>query len=371
MFSGLIKKSSPKKYPKPSILGDSQIETDTSQYIHMLGNFIAKNYDSPATSSNMRDEGQDPAPEAKPGFDEPAPLAEHPAETQDDIEADPTAEDDDIEADSTAEDEEEYILEPLKERPRRNIQLKDVVSANEEWDDKWENFLMTERQAIGMVIRREVTKITDRLLASIEEEKGDSGVWEVCTQQVFSIVHFLDQTDEPFKVAPTGIEIPPILPAELVIPELYPKLLLQVFRMLTTYFPDSPILGQFRSAVKAQGQESTFFAVSPALYDEMVIFFWDHAKDLSGVVSFLHDMHNGGLDPSQTVHHLLRRIVKERREDMKSVADGEKHEFWDIPSNRAAFEELDGPFGWVERSKAQSYQKRSKNRLPLPRFRHS
>ncbi|KAJ6164049.1 hypothetical protein N7470_002721 [Penicillium chermesinum] len=264
-----------------------------------------------------------------------------------------------------AEPQAELPKQPPKQPPGSPITLKDIKAADEVWNDEWENPSIEERQAINMVIRREVTKITEKLLTSIQQDKGDSGVWEVCTQQVFSMMHSLDQgSSAPSALSPSSpetardrIDIPAILPADIVIAELYPKLLLQVFRMLGTYFPDSPILGQFRPSIYLLRRV-------PALYDEMVIFYWNRDKDLTAVVSFLQDMENAGLDPSKAVRKLLRDIVRQQREDMKAGPNSERRAFWEIPQNRAAFEELVGPFGWLEKSKGTG----RRNRLPIPKM---
>lgn len=267
----------------------------------------------------------------------------------------------------------EEELETPAESSSGLIRLKDIHPANDPWNDEWENRSIEEKEAIDMVVRREVAKISDRLFESIQEEKGDAGIWEVCNQQVFSMMHSLDRnhipssTESSTKAAPDAIDIPRILPVESVVAELYPKLLLRVFRILGTYFPDSPIIGQFRTTMRAQGKASIFFGVSPALYDEMIIFSWTNGHDITAVVSLLHDMDNAGVTPSDTVRQLLGQIVQKHKVDMRSVSKGGRHAFWDEPQNRAAFEELTGPFGWTEKS----HSRQRRTRLKIPTFRSS
>lgn len=240
-----------------------------------------------------------------------------------------------------------------------------------------EEAVITVKDAVEMVVKHEARKIESELFHAIEENRGDMGLWEVCKERIFTMLQHLDETvttteqqpsgagsssDAPLKTKTeqTGVKrssgplnIPDVVPVSPVVATLYPKTLLIAFRLLNTHYPDSPLISQFRSIIKAQGRSSAVLGTSRALYDEMIYFYWHGCHDLPAVVSFLNDMDLHGLNPSFKSRQLLQDIVRRRFRDLKDArASGEEdHPLWDLPPTRKAFEELCGPGGWLHRLK--------------------
>ncbi|KAF3388723.1 hypothetical protein F1880_004345 [Penicillium rolfsii] len=237
---------------------------------------------------------------------------------------------------------------------------------------------ITMKEAIEFVVKKESEKIEFALFQAIEEGKGDMGLWEVCQERIFSVLQHLDEaadltmpgsadsqdanrTPSTKPAAPTApssgpLRIPSVVPIGPVITALYPKTLLIAFRLLNTHFPDSHLIGQFRSTIKEQGRASALLGSSVALYDEMIHFYWHGCNDLPAVVSFLHDMDVTGLDPSFRTRKLLKDIVRQQRRDtdIQRQSTADQGSFWDFPPNKRAFEELAGPNGWLDRLKSRA-----------------
>lgn len=236
---------------------------------------------------------------------------------------------------------------------------------------------ITMKEAIEFVVKKESEKIEFALFQAIEEGKGDMGLWEVCKERIFSVLQHLDEAAEITMPGsdnslvanetlstnsagpPSGpLRIPSVVPISPVITALYPRTLLIAFRLLNTHFPESPLIGQFRSTIQEQGRASALLGSSVALYDEMIHFYWHGCNDLPAVVSFLHDMDVTGLDPSFRTRRLLKDIVRQqqRDKDTRGQSQVDQDSFWDFPPNKRAFEELAGRNGWLEKLKARARQ---------------
>lgn len=243
---------------------------------------------------------------------------------------------------------------------------------------------ITMKEAIEFVVKKESEKIEFALFQAIEEGKGDMGLWEVCKERIFSVLQHLDEAAEitmpgsdnssganeasgTKQATPSAgpLRIPSVVPIGPVITELYPKTLLIAFRLLNTHFPDSPLIGQFRSTIKEQGRASALLGSSVALYDEMIHFYWHGCNDLPAVVSFLHDMDVTGLEPSFRTRRLLKDIVRQRQRDkdtQEQLLHGQES-FWEFPPNKKAFEELAGRKGWLEKLKARARESHKQRRV--------
>lgn len=249
--------------------------------------------------------------------------------------------------------------------------------------------MITVREAVEAVVQREAEKIEFELFRAIEQGKGDIGLWDVCKERIFSMLQHLDETtstteadpstagdlphtdaeSEPEPTAPRSpsgpLDIPSVVPTSPVVARLYPKTLLIAFRLLNTHFPDSQLISQFRSTIKAQGRTSAVLGTSGALYDEMVYFYWHGCNDLPAVVSFLHDMDVHGLSPRKHIRALLKGIVRQRYHDLEAAREAGEEEdpFWELPPNRRAFQELAAPGGWLDRFGELQSEGRTSNRV--------
>lgn len=244
---------------------------------------------------------------------------------------------------------------------------------------------ITLTEAVNMVVERESKRIESELFQALEQGKGDSGLWDVCRQRIFTMMSHIgapvsstaqepefssssNAAQSPDASPSSGpLNIPAAVPAGPVVAKLYPQLLLLAFRILSTHFPESQLISQFRSAAKAHGRSSAFLGTSEVLCDELMAFYWHSCNDLPAVVSFLRDMDNAGLDPSRRVRKLLREIVRQHNQDVKSRRKAKGEYFWDAPPNQKAFEELAGPGGWIETLHSRKRQRRS-TAIPVPRM---
>lgn len=232
------------------------------------------------------------------------------------------------------------------------------------------DFEITISDAVDIVIKRESKRIEDELFKAIEEGRGDMGLWEECQEHIFGMLQHLEQpsqtvsgavgddsssgttdgTEKP-GLSSGPLNIPAVVPITPVLAKLYPKTLLVAFRLLNTHFPESQLIGQFRSTIKNQGRTSSVLGTSSALCDEMIYFHWHGCNDLPAVIGLLHDMDLHGLSPSPKSHRLLKEIVRQRFRDLDSVRQSETGmaSFWQLPPNQTAFQELSGPGGWLDR----------------------
>lgn len=244
-------------------------------------------------------------------------------------------------------------------------------------------------RAIGIVVRRESEKIEEALNAAIREDKGDVGVWDVCERRIFSLLGHISQDveagagqrqqqQEEGEGEETGqatLEIPSAVPKEPVFTSLYPKVLLVAFRLLNLHFPNSPLIGQFRSTISSHGAASTVLGTSTGLYNELIFFYWRGCSDIAGVVSLLREMEVTGVEPNRRTCKILRAIMKQRESDLKGDwlrrrmrqqqgldrGQMDRELWWDMAPNRRAVRELVGPEGWMKRLE-QRMEKLNKDR---------
>lgn len=246
------------------------------------------------------------------------------------------------------------------------------------------------QEAVELVVQRESEKIELELFRAIEDGKGDMGLWEVCKGRIFTMLQHLDETTSKASTAPKReagpncrpntravidpeapttspgpLNIPSSVPVSSILVKLYPRTLLIAFRLLNTHFPDSQLISQFRSTIKAHGRTSAVLGTSGALYDEMIYFCWHGCSDLPAIVSILHDMNLHGLSPSPKSRELIRDIIRQRYRELNpaSQTDTVKDSFWALPPNQQAFWELSRPCGWLEHFDALA---RERDRIPLP-----
>ncbi|CAG7919812.1 unnamed protein product [Penicillium olsonii] len=228
--------------------------------------------------------------------------------------------------------------------------------------------------AIQMVVEKESEHIEFALFQAVEEGKGDMGVWEVCKERIFSMLRHLDE--ETFAQAstedldaverpeaetsaprPSGpLRIPPVVPTTPVLAALYPKTLLIAFRLLNTHFPRSLLISQFHSTIKEHGRLSAMLGASSGLYDELITYQWRVCKDLPAVIGILREMNQLGVNPSNKSRGLLTNVIVRQGRDLKAYeesSDGREF-FWNLPSNREAFEELTCKDGWMDKIEAAS-----------------
>lgn len=235
-----------------------------------------------------------------------------------------------------------------------------------------EDFEITVTDAVDMVVQRESTRIEHELFGAIEEGRGDMGLWEECQEHIFSMLQHLEEplstpsTDGPKTPTPSSgpLTIPAPVPVTPVLAKLYPNTLLVAFRLLNTHFPESQLIGQFRSIIKTQGRTSSVLGTSAALCDEMIYFYWHGCNDLPAVISFLHDMDLHGIAPSSKSRRLLKDIVRQRFRDLRHSDTG-MDSFWRLPPNQKAFQELAGPGGWLDRLDEQA---RRRSLIPFTRM---
>ena len=168
-----------------------------------------------------------------------------------------------------------------------------------------------------------------------------------------------DQTEssesEP-KAVIGPLEIPSFVPVENVVSLLYPRMLLVAFRLINTHFPNSPLISQFRSTIKAHGRVSMVLGSSTGLFNELLYFHWRGCNDLPGVISLLQEMETTGAEPNERTHSLLHSIIAQRNRDLKdyhtrrNAGDAvPKDPWWDMAPNRKAMREIMGRDGWARK----------------------
>lgn len=258
---------------------------------------------------------------------------------------------------------------PEEEKGPRSIRLSDLGYV-EAATASAQDFTVSVSKAIQIVVERESEHIEFALFQAVEEGKGDMGVWEVCQERVFSMLHHLDKkmlaevlnvdletVEQPETPAPRPLgplRIPPVVPASPVVAALYPQTLLIAFRLLKTHFPRSPLISQFHSTIKEHGRISSLLGASSGLYDELIYYYWRGCKDLPAVTAILREMNQLGVSPSTKSRGLLTGIIIRQRRDLEAHqrSPSEKQFFWDLPSNREAFEELTRKDGWMDKIEA-------------------
>ncbi|GLA36394.1 hypothetical protein AnigIFM63309_002493 [Aspergillus niger] len=253
----------------------------------------------------------------------------------------------------------------------KNTAIEEKLQTGEYTDDELAEMIssnqITMDRAIEAVIMRESVSIEAALWDAIDNRRGDTGIWEVCKERIFNILRHLDDEkkgllgikDEATSSEDSSLTIPPIVPTEPVVTELYPKMLLVAFKLLNLHYPDSHLISQFRATIKSMGRASAVLGGSTALYNEFIYFYWRGCHDLPGVVSLLRDMEVTGVEPNRRTCGLLHSIKNQRDHDLrnhwrKAKVEGKqgksnREPWWDLAPNRKAVKELFGDEGWVKR----------------------
>ncbi|EAU36560.1 conserved hypothetical protein [Aspergillus terreus NIH2624] len=216
-----------------------------------------------------------------------------------------------------------------------------------------EKQVSTER-AIELVVQREAGKIEAALRAAVESGAGDTAIWAVCKQRIFSMLRHLDSAEVsalPISDASADdgesetLTVPPGVPHEPVVVALYPQMLLVAFRLLNLHYPGSPLIAQFRATIKAHGRASAVLGSSTGLYNELIYFAWRGAHDLPGVVALLQEMEVTGVEGDGRTCALLDGIARQRERDLtehrrrvraEPGGGAAREPWWDLAPNRRA-----------------------------------
>ncbi|KAL2850973.1 hypothetical protein BJX68DRAFT_76378 [Aspergillus pseudodeflectus] len=226
-------------------------------------------------------------------------------------------------------------------------------------------------------INREGLKIESALCRAAEDkQQGEIRIWKICKESIFSMIQhlepdgnreatssMLDELEFPgrrelgdqSKTDTTPIlDVPPFIPIEAVVTELYPRMLLSTFRLLNLHFPQSSLIAQFRSTINSLGRESAVLGSSMELYNELIYFYWRGRHDIPEVLSVLREMEVLGLSPNKLTLLLLKSISAQRKKDLESLKLSDAGRlWWDLPQNRKAMRDLDGEGGWIEQVREQ------------------
>ncbi|KAJ0416137.1 hypothetical protein BJY00DRAFT_292169 [Aspergillus carlsbadensis] len=216
-------------------------------------------------------------------------------------------------------------------------------------------------------INREGLKIESALCRAAEDnQQGEIRIWKICKESIFSMIQhlgtdgngMLDELEFPGRRelgdqsetdATPILDVPPFIPIEAVVTELYPRMLLSTFRLLNLHFPQSPLIAQFRSTINSLGRESAVLGSSMELYNELIYFYWRGRHDLPEVLSVLREMEVLGLSPNNLTLLLLKSISAQRKKDVELLELSDANRlWWDLPQNRKAIRDLDGKDGWIE-----------------------
>ncbi|KAL2865583.1 uncharacterized protein BJX67DRAFT_358432 [Aspergillus lucknowensis] len=256
-----------------------------------------------------------------------------------------------------------------------------LPSDDEELKELILNDRITLAQVIERVVEREASKIETALYRmAVDEGRGEIGIWKICKERIFSLVQHLEDNERAASVlnelqfpghqhedhpttevaTPESLDVPGCVPIEAVVTALYPKMLLSAFRLLNLHFPESPLIGQFRSTIRSLGRESTVLGTSTELYNELIYFYWRGRHDLPEVVSILHEMEVTGIDPDSRTCGILEAIVAQRHQEQLRGGN-QSHESWcDLPQNRKVIRELLGDEGWIQKLKMRLYERQKK-----------
>ncbi|KAE8356896.1 hypothetical protein BDV28DRAFT_42140 [Aspergillus coremiiformis] len=254
------------------------------------------------------------------------------------------------------------------------IRLRKSEYSNADISELLESKQISTEQGIELIVKKEARSIERALRAAINEGKGDTGVWDICRERIFSILQHLGDdhlakaiglglekrqaADSPTNANETSqLEVPSSIPVEPIVTALYPKMLLVAFRLLNLHFPNSPLISQFRSTIKSHGRASAVVGSSTGLYNELIYFYWRGCHDIPGVVSLLQEMEVTGVEPNRRTCGLLTGIVNQRDWDLKQhwkrmrdeQRGSQREPWWDLAPNRKAIRELVGPEGWMHR----------------------
>ncbi|GKZ21081.1 hypothetical protein AbraIFM66951_002486 [Aspergillus brasiliensis] len=252
-----------------------------------------------------------------------------------------------------------------------NTAIEEKLQTGEYTDDEIAEMISSKQismdRAIEAVIMRESVSIEAALWDAIDNRRGDTGIWEVCKERIFNILRHLDEekkgllgVKDDTTTSESPLTIPPSVPTEPVVTELYPKMLLVAFKLLNLHYPESHLISQFRATIKSMGRASAVLGGSTALYNEFIYFYWRGCHDLPGVVSLLRDMEVTGVEPNRRTCGLLHSIKNQRDHDLRNhwrraKAEGKpqgksnREPWWDLAPNRKAVKELFGDEGWVKK----------------------
>ncbi|BCS01567.1 uncharacterized protein AKAW2_51908S [Aspergillus luchuensis] len=251
----------------------------------------------------------------------------------------------------------------------QNTAIEEKLQTGEYTDDELAEMISSKQitmdRAIEAVIMRESVSIEAALWDAIDNRRGDTAIWEVCKERIFNILRHLDDEKKGLlgvkdeSTSESFLAIPPVVPTEPVVTELYPKMLLVAFKLLNLHYPESHLISQFRATIKSMGRASAVLGGSTALYNEFIYFYWRGCHDLPGVVSLLRDMEVTGVEPNRRTCGLLHSIKNQRDHDLrnhwrKAKVEGKqgkanREPWWDLAPNRKAVRELFGDDGWVKK----------------------
>lgn len=285
----------------------------------------------------------------------------------------------------------EIDVESLETAAMEN-KLSDLDYSNASIVEALQSGQVTMEHAIAAIVHREAAKTEAALQACVDGGKGDNAVLEVCNERIFSMLQLFKDTRKtdadaeaddnatttPWHSAAADpaaslaelLDLPPAIPAESVVTALYPKLLLAAFRLLNLHFPQSPLIGQFRTTIKSHGRESAVLGASTALYNEMIYYYWRGCQDLRGVISLLQEMEVTGVEPDRRMCGQLAGILNQRLRDLKRHWRGMQRDekvtrepWWDLAPNRIAVRELLGENGWIRKLETRLQEKEKKAQM--------
>ncbi|KAI9038191.1 uncharacterized protein KD926_011233 [Aspergillus affinis] len=273
----------------------------------------------------------------------------------------------------------------------------DVEYSNADISEELQSESIPMHNAISLIVEREAARTRTALQAAVDAGEGDQAVWDVCKERIFSMLHHLETihnataddaapVSAPLSSDPSAasestststltqlLDLPPEIPAEPVVNELYPKMLLSVFQLLNLHFPKSPLIGKFHTTVKSHGRASILLGASTGLYNEMIYFYWRGCQDLPSVLSLLQEMEVTGVEPDRRTCALLRSISTQRQADLLAHAKKQRvrdprgprsprEPWWDLAPNRKAVRDLIGDNGWISKleKRAEEREKRAK-----------
>ncbi|KAE8144516.1 hypothetical protein BDV25DRAFT_166655 [Aspergillus avenaceus] len=281
------------------------------------------------------------------------------------------------------------VLHELREKKKRLEKLKnanlknqktnpDLDLSNADIPKLLENDEISMDQAIEAIAHKECAKIEAALNAAVTEGKGDTEIWEICKQRIFSLLpHLEDAPSSPDDVAvdtpqASPLDVPASVSVDLVVTAMYPKTLLMAFRLLNLHFPTSPLISQFRSHIKSRGRASLVVGTSTALYNELIDFYWRGCHDLPEVLTLLQEMDEAGVEPNARTCGLLAGILNQRERDLKrhwwkmrkEERGSVREPYWDLAPNRKAIRELIGPDGWLHRLERRIQDRKAREATP-------
>lgn len=248
----------------------------------------------------------------------------------------------------------------------------------------------------------ETESIKRELRNVVEEGKSDLAVWKVCEERIFGFLREHDQEpasgrdseghhrelrrtrDKKIQLPgndvesrlsessvatdldatrPCELDIPPEVSRTAVIAAILSLMLPFVIKLLRKHFPDSPLIGEIRPAIKSHGRAAIVLAASTRLYNELIRFHWKTQDDLATVVELLKEMESTGTEPDPGTLAIVRGIVSQRKEEKQKYGrkmtlrirrlgpDAGDVRWVDTEPNNRALRELQGSptqSGWIQ-----------------------